>query len=150
VDSVFDIEKPGPETETVFTVTDYWDGPLQGIANHEGKPHFYERIFDEASDDYSDLYRLTPINESTFRFAMEAWNIWRRWEAAFHAGNTSQETHPALPEDRARHEELRQVLTNALESSPNAIVQKGNFSVLEHADTPKGVMHPLQVLWTNP
>ena len=47
--------KPG--YEEVFTVTDYYDGPRQGIANFKGKPHFYDCIFDEARQDYSDRYR---------------------------------------------------------------------------------------------
>ena len=33
-----------PGNEIVFTVTDYYDGPLNGIANFQSKPHFYERI----------------------------------------------------------------------------------------------------------
>jgi hypothetical protein len=69
--------KPG--FECVFTVTDYCDGPPKGIANYRGKPHFYERVVDEAKDDYSELFRLTPLDAETFRVAMEYWNIWRRW-----------------------------------------------------------------------
>ena len=37
--------------EEVFTVTEYYDGPRQGIANFTGKPHFYDCIFDEARQD---------------------------------------------------------------------------------------------------
>jgi hypothetical protein len=61
------------DNEIAFTITDYYDGPLNGIANFLGKPHFYERIFDAAQDDYSDMYRLTPVDEPTFRLAMEDW-----------------------------------------------------------------------------
>lgn len=72
--------------ETVFTVTDYYDGPRKGLANYQGKPHFYECVFDENRDEYSDQYRLTPVDEETFRLAMEDWEIWLKWETAFHAG----------------------------------------------------------------
>jgi hypothetical protein len=41
---------------------------------------------------------------------LEHWDIWLRWESAFHEGRTTLETHPALPEDRARHEELQALL----------------------------------------
>lgn len=138
-----------PGNETVFTVNDYYDGPLKGIANFQGKPHFYERIFDSASDDYSDMYRLTPVDEPTFRLAMEDWEIWRRWELAFHTGKAKMETHPALPGDTARHGELKYILDEALQSSPSAIIQTGKFSVLGESKMPRGA-RKLQVKWTNP
>lgn len=64
-----------PGNEIVFTVTDYYDGPLNGISNFRGQPHFYERVFDSAQDDYSDMYRLTPVDEPTFHLAMEDGDI---------------------------------------------------------------------------
>jgi hypothetical protein len=143
-------EDLAPGNETVFTVNDYYDGPLKGIANFQGKPHFYERIFDAASDDYSDMYRLTPIDDRTFRLAMEAWEIWRRWEVAFHTGKTDMKSHPTLPENVARHEELKLVLDVALQSSLSAITQTGKFSVLGQSDQPPGELRNLQVRWTNP
>jgi hypothetical protein len=148
MDSVLDTEKPGPENEIVFTVTDYYDGPRQGIANFEGEPHFYECISDPSTD--IELYFLTPIDNQTFRLAMEDWDIWRRWEAAFHAGKTSQETHPALPEDRARHEELEQLLDKSLQSSPDAIKRTGTFTTVRQSEPMPGVMRRLQVRWSNP
>jgi hypothetical protein len=119
-----------PGNEIVFTVTDYHDGPLDGIANFQGKPHFYERIFDSAIDDYSDMYRLTPVDDRTFRLAMEAWGIWCRWEVAFDTGRARMESHPALPQDAARHQQLNDILDKALQSSPSAITRTENFSAL--------------------
>lgn len=136
--------------ETVFTVTDYYDGPRRGIANYQGTPHFYECTFDLANDEYSDLYRLTPLDEQVFRLAMEDWEIWRRWELAFHKGKTNMGTHPSLPEDAARHEELEQFLGNALQSSSNAITRIGKFSALGHSELLAGVSRQLQVQWINP
>ena len=103
-------EEIKPGYERVFTVTDYHDGPRKGIANHEGEPHFYECIFAEGEDEYSELFRLTPLGTDTFQLAMEDWAIWRRWEEVFHAGNVDISTHPALPHETARHEELKQTL----------------------------------------
>jgi hypothetical protein len=82
--SVADV-KPG--YEKVFTVTDYYDGPRQGVANFKGEPHFYDCIFDETRNDYSNLYQLTPVSPQVFDLAMEDWAIWERWESAFHAGS---------------------------------------------------------------
>jgi len=138
-----------PGNEIVFTVTDYYDGPLNGISNFRGQPHFYERVFDSAQDDYSDMYRLTPVDEPTFHLAMEDWEIWCRWELAFHTGKAKIGSHPALPEDAARHEELKHILDRTLQSSHNAIIQRGKFSALGESKLPHGARQ-LQVKWTDP
>ena len=70
-----DLPELKPGFEAVFTVRVYYDGPRSGIANYQGKPHFYDCIFDEAKDDYSDEYWLTPIDSATFELAMEDWEI---------------------------------------------------------------------------
>jgi hypothetical protein len=141
--------KPG--YEEVFTVTDYYDGPRQGVANFKGVPHFYDCIFDEMRSNYSSLYRLTPISPHIFDLAREDWAIWERWESAFHAGNTTHETHPALPQDRARHEEIRAVLDSVLQTDKEGCtVQTGLFEVLGSPTLPKGAIRPLKVKWTEP
>ena len=135
--------------EEVFTVTDFYDGPRQGIANFKGKPHFYDCIFDDARQGYSDCYRLTPIPSHIFELAMEDWAIWERWQTTFHAGKTTRDSHPALPQDRTRHEEIRGVLDSALRTDDaNCVIQIGAF---EPIGTPKvlvGVSIDTQVKWT--
>jgi hypothetical protein len=144
-----DTEQLKPEYETVFTVTDYYDGPRQGIANYLGTPHFYECLFDETKGNYSELFRLTPVTAEIFGVAMEDWAIWRRWESAFHSGIVEAETHPALPHETERHEELKLILDKVLVTDQtNAITRLGQFQVLGEANLPKGVMRPLQVKWT--
>jgi len=120
------------EYEVVHTVTDYWDGPRVGIANFNGKPHYYKCIFDELSDDWSSVFLLHPIAEEIFQLCLEDWSIWKRWIAAFEAGQASDATHPALPEDRVRHEELSAVL--ALYMKPDAEKDfrvEGKFEIVE-------------------
>jgi hypothetical protein len=122
------LEEFKPGYEEVFTVTDYYDGPRQGVANFGGKPHFYDCIFDESMSNYSDLYRLTPITKRIFELAKEDWSIWERWEAVFHAGNASRESRPALPQDRARLEEIRTVLDSALKTDESiCAIRAGSF-----------------------
>ena len=98
--------KPG--YEYVFTVTEYYDGPRKGIANFKGLPHSYECVSDQDKDEYSDLYRLTLISDTSFELAKEDWAIRKKWETAFHLGKATLESHPVLPQDRARHQQLRQ------------------------------------------
>jgi len=140
-----------PDHEEVFTVTDYYDGPRKGIANYQGRPHLYDCIFDEAEDDYLSLFRLTPVAEDVFQLAMEDWQIWRRWTSAFYAGRVKLDSHPALPEDRARHNELKSILDGALVTDEGKfVVRQGSFEVIGHPELPKGDLRPLQVKWTEP
>jgi len=140
-----------PGHEEVFTVTDYHDGPRTGVANFRGQPHFYDCIFDEAQDEYSDLYRLTPISQRIFELATEDWAIWKKWESAYHSGKVTLQSHPALPEDRARHKEIRTILDSALTTNEaECTVQHGSFERLGSGEYPPGVMRRLQVRWTDP
>ena len=86
--------------EVVYTVTDWNDGPRRGIANYLGKPHLFESDRRGGEDLDAHTFLLMPIDQETLTLALEDWDIWRRWEAAFHQGKTTQEIHPALPEDR--------------------------------------------------
>jgi hypothetical protein len=112
----------GNETSTadkVHTVVDYWDGPREGIADYKGQPHYYKALFDEQADAWSNTFLLKPIDAETFRLALEAWNIWLKWEAAQHEGRVPLESHPALPEDRERYKELADLLAERLVVDPN-------------------------------
>lgn len=71
-------------------------------------------------------------------------------EAAFHSAKATLQSHPALPEDRARHEEIRAILDSELTTNVAVCVtQRGSFERLGSGEYPKGVMRPLQVRWTN-
>jgi hypothetical protein len=137
--------------ENIYTVINFWDGIRSGIADFNGSPHYYECPFDEARDDWADYFLLHPIDEEIFRLAMEDWAIWQRWYAASQGGATTIETHPALPEDRARHTEIQEALAGRLVINPDrdikavAEVQR-DYSGIEpnHATNP---MARLIVKW---
>jgi hypothetical protein len=134
--------------EEVFTVTDFYDGPRQGIANCDGQPRFYECISDETLVAEQRLFRLISISSQTFQLAMEDWDIWERWEAAFHAGRAGPDSHPALPEERERHEELKKILDVELRTNAETcIVRQGFFEAIGESSLPRGVLRPLQVRW---
>jgi hypothetical protein len=100
--------------EAVHTITDWYDGARGGIADLNGKPHYYENHWNEGEPDWSEIYFLQPLDAETFTLAIEDWEIWLRWEEAFKTGKTTEETHPALQEDRERHEELSKILAERL------------------------------------
>jgi hypothetical protein len=53
---------------------------------------------------------LSEIQPDLFALILEAWEIWLRWQAAYRQGEVTIKSHPALPEERARHDELVQVI----------------------------------------
>lgn len=93
--------------DRVHTVNDYYDGPRRGIADVDGVPHIYEAEFDYSSDQFGDTYFASPVDEDLLALVMEDWEIWLRWDSAFKRGDASIATHPALPQDRERHEALK-------------------------------------------
>jgi hypothetical protein len=109
------VPTPTAEFEVVHTVHHWWDGPRAGFADFRGEPHVYSSSWDAQADDWSDVYALAPIDRATFALAREDWAIWRRWQAAYHAGHVAVSSGPALPDDRARSEELKPVLRPLLE-----------------------------------
>jgi hypothetical protein len=102
------------EYEKVYTVTDFYDIPRAGVADFNGMPHYYECPFDNTEGDWSNFFLLKPIDEETFQLAMEDWAIWVRWITALKKRETTEETHPVLSEDRARHTELKEILKSRL------------------------------------
>lgn len=139
--------KPG--YQRVYTVLDYYDGPRKGVADFRGKPHLSECIFDESKGNYSESFLLTPLDAESFRFALEDWAIWQRWELAYHTGKADLSTHPALPHESERHQELQRILEKVLVVDPTkAVTRIGHFEALVGETLPKGVLRPLQVKWT--
>jgi hypothetical protein len=116
-------------TDRVFTINDYYDGPRLGVAELGGAPHIYEAEFDHSNDEYGETYFLSPISQELLDLVLEDWAIWCRWHEAHKRGEVASETHPALPHERARHEEIKQLIGEKLKSDPsNRRRFKGSFS----------------------
>jgi hypothetical protein len=137
--------------EIVHTVTDWYDSPRQGIADYLGQPHLFESDWRDFDGLDEDTFLLMPIDAATFTLALEKWAIWRRWETAFHQDKTTQETHPALPEDRDRHEDLKRLLEGRLTIDPaRAVRASAEFRVRKDPDWSGYGWRPLEVQWSDP
>lgn len=133
--------------DKVYTVTDYYDGPRAGIADFHGQPHYYECQFDEVQSNWSDIFLLKPIDSKTFQLALEDWEIWERWNAAHEDGRVTLDTHPALPEERERHNEISAILENRLKANPETDIKaKAEFEVAEPKREGQSIAN-LQVKW---
>ncbi|MFT3775719.1 MAG: hypothetical protein QM820_61010 [Minicystis sp.] len=109
--------------ERVHTMTDFYDGPRGGIADFGGHPHLYESEWDDVANNFATTFRLSPVPPDVLALALEDWAIWERWLTAFQRGCTTQDTHPALPEDRARHDALEGLLRERLRIDPENFVR---------------------------
>ena len=137
--------------ELVFTVDEYYDGPRTGVANFQGEPHFYDCIFDQKRDDYSNLFQLTPIDQRTFELALAAWEIWRKWEAAYQQGKVKWGSHPALQADTTKCRKMTKMLERLLKTDPKrSITRIGHFAPIANERLPKGVLRYFQVKWSRP
>lgn len=139
--------------ERVYAIHDYWDGPRSGFADFDSAPHAFQSVFRRELEerDPDDRFELSPIAPVTLAHVLEDWNIWRRWEDAFYAGNASQDTHPALPEDRTRHDELKLIVERALIIVPSQRrVARGVFrrrDAIEPGVQPPTNRATLEVRW---
>ncbi len=137
--------------EVVHTCTDWYDGPRRGVANHEGRPYVFESEWPDGEAWEAETFLLTPIDHETFSLALEDWAIWRRWETAFQQGETTRDTHPALPADRERHAEIERALVGRLSSDPSRAVRKrGEFQVRDDPQWSGYGWCPLEVRWIDP
>ena len=127
-------------------MTDFDNGPRVGIADFEGHPHLYECEWNEGANTYASTFRLSAVTPEILVLALEDSAIWERWWRAFQDGHTTQETHPALPDDRARHDELELVLGEQLRIDPATSIRAlGHFRTTANWD---GIgPAPLEVRW---
>lgn len=96
--------------EKVHTVSLYSNGPRLGVADINGEPHLYEKVFSEEEGRYLEHYQVMPIDQQLHALLLERWSIFVRWRTAY--PGRKLETHPALPEDRDRYSVLSLAIGN--------------------------------------
>jgi hypothetical protein len=134
-------EPSEPLWEIVYTMDDYHDGPLSGIANYCGSPYFYQAQWNELEEFY-DHYQITPVNEEILKLALESWSIWNRWGLQLTNGSSVPQS---LISDRDRYEQIQNAVREFLSINPvTAKKVNGKFrAALERVREPY-----LEVLWT--
>ena len=109
--------------EPVHEITHFHDRPRGGVANFRARPHYFESEFDEAADDYSSTFRLSPVDSDVVTLATEIRAISERWWMAFYGGRITNEMPRALPEDLARYAELQRLVGSRLRIDPDHYVR---------------------------
>jgi hypothetical protein len=116
------------KAEVVYTIADWYDGAREGVADFQGKPHYYKCLQTHDYEGTPAPYTLTPIDNEIFRLELENWNIWLRYQTAFKAGKITRETHPTLPEDQARYEEINKIIRERkCEWQDSKLIATGEF-----------------------
>jgi len=133
--------------EKVVTVTNWYDGPLEGVAYCKGELCAFTRNFDFEADEYFTFFNLTLVDERWLSLIEESWAIWLRWESAFQSGQTTIESHPALPEEAERSEELEALLKPVLQVPDNATAAFGTFRKVDSNST-AARQERFEVSWT--
>ncbi|MEV6073327.1 hypothetical protein AB0L82_42850 [Nocardia sp. NPDC052001] len=71
--------------ERIYIESDRYDGPRAGVADVDGRPHYFEcRYFDYA--DAADAYYVWPADEQAVAWELERWAIYVRWNHRYLAG----------------------------------------------------------------
>lgn len=138
------------EFEPVLMVWDYYDGPRTGVAEYHGREHYFKCVWDQANNNYSNSFNLSPIETSFLKLAKRHWAIWREWEVRFHSGQAPQETHPGNrgmnPEYDDLEDQLEDIIKN-LTRLPRMF--NADFRAIPNQDDlPKYVMRNLEARWT--
>jgi hypothetical protein len=115
--------------EFVYTVDVFWDGPIAGAADFESKPFYFDAVEDDvATDDGGLNFTLIELNEEIFGLISHNIEIKKRWQIALEKGETTLDTEPALPEEKAQFEKNRAQIDNYLFGQQStAIIKKGIF-----------------------
>lgn len=96
--------------EQVNFITDWWDGPKNGIAGLEGKLHYFERIFDQQADDWSEYFLLRPISSQEYELQKEQHVLFLQWLSDSKAGHAPQ-SHPLFDQENIRYHELVKMIS---------------------------------------
>lgn len=139
--------KTEPEFELVHAVYDYWDQPRSGVADFKGKPHWFERIFDEKRDEYSSEFWLIPLSSKGMVLVKQQFDIFLRWREAFDRGEVDHSTHPALPQEKETFESLQLALEKELAGeAAHRFKMVGQFKILGSPAQPANISS-FQVRW---
>jgi hypothetical protein len=124
--------------EAVLVIVGYWDEPRSGIALFRGDACYFECIFDEELDDYSNHYRLTHVTPATLAIYKEKDEIFRRWRAVFDSGKVDRTSGPALPNEKSRYQALTHALDEKITMEAGEdLITIGEFSPICDPQNPK-------------
>lgn len=145
-------------SERVYSVLDYHDGPIRGLADYGGRPQLYQAIFSVVDDEWvASTYELSPVSDELFALAMESWSIWLRFDAALRSGAVLRPADisdwGALTDELPRRRALQTLLDEHLTiDAAERVLIRGEFRAVQAAqpiplDSLTISQQPLEVCW---
>lgn len=120
--------------DRVHVETDWYDGPRSGVADVEGIPHYFESLFDDVQDDYSELYCVWPITPWALELERESWRIFSAWNARFKAGEANLDSHPGSGGVDERYDEIARLLHDQRQVPIDARRVTATWTILRDAE----------------
>jgi len=118
--------------DILYLVTDFCELPRRGVADYQGEPHYFISLFDDDSNDWSDIYILYKIDERSFDLTLLAWAIERRFCVYKADEDISFNRIGALPEEKNRHSSIINLIESKINVNPSAVKYAyGQFQLLE-------------------
>ncbi|MEV8406042.1 hypothetical protein AB0R12_09555 [Streptomyces niveus] len=105
--------------ERVYAELEWYDGPRVGLADVNGKPHYFQN-HDYVHADEADEYQVWPASEAAVQLEREQWSIFARWNERREAGEVGAESHPDHGGVDARYDELELLLAPQREAPDSA------------------------------
>jgi len=136
------------EYEPVLAIVDYWDSPRTGIALFKGTKCYFDCIFDEQADEYSQFFKLTPLSPEALAVGMSQWETFVKWRALFDRGQATMEMHPKTSNTKLEYEEGQKQFQELIASTANEAFQaKGDFVPSSETPLVPG-LSPWKVRWS--
>ncbi len=136
--------------ERVHDIWHYYDGVRIGIADLEGTPHYFVSQFDMVANDYSDYFKLYPVEQDFMERAVRMSAIYRAWERKYHEGHVELASHPGVGGVDPEYDELKSWLdAQIVQLQATAGLFTADFRTLPNQDAlPTGMLRELEVRWS--
>jgi hypothetical protein len=68
---------------------------IEGIAGYNDKKCYFNCVFSQDVDDWTDIYELILLNDYIFELALKNWEYWKHWLKKFDKKLSFKIPHPA-------------------------------------------------------
>lgn len=117
--------------EKVYLVEIFWDFPISGIADFQGKPYFFD-LEEDSEDESEPNYNLIVLEKEMFDLLIEKFELWKLFQDSFQKGEVTEDFGPVLEKDKDRFEYLKNKIDAYLYSKQDqSIKMKATFDIIE-------------------
>ena len=117
--------------EKVYLVEIFWDFPISGIADFQGKPCFFD-LEEDSDEELDSNYNLIILEKGIFDLLIEKFELWKLFQDSFKKGEVREDSGPVLEKDKDRFEYLKNKIDAYLYSNRDqSIKMNATFNIIE-------------------